>query len=149
MANPRTQGHNWEREVLDDLSTLLDLQKRKEIGTSREFSRALDALGIDIWFEDSSNPISLQCKKTMNRAKTTKNIDVSSLDRINRGVPVLATKVTEKVNVREKTVGKYITFDYNTGLKLLKLLIQHAELFRDKGTELQHDSQPNERDRGI
>lgn len=134
----KTQGSNWERRVVDLLSTVLNLEKfnntnsmTAEIGSSRQFDRNLDAKGIDIWFKTIRN-LHIQCKKTICNGKTVKTIDISSLDRImnNDGIRAVVVRTTKKpLNAkRETSTGEYAVVPMEDFLKLLTIWRQSEEL---------------------
>jgi hypothetical protein len=138
MPNVRTQGHKWERDVIDTWADKLNLVRfnRKnfseaEIGSSRQFSRNLDSRGIDVWFRPdilSQLPFSpaIQCKKKQIRGETVSTIDVKSLSTMEANeddIKLLFTKITRKVVKNEKTEMKVVTMTEDDFFKLLKLCL--------------------------
>ena len=109
MANRnRTAGHNWEREVINDL---------KEIGyieavSSRQASREADNAGIDIC---NTGNIAIQCKNA------AKNIDYHKINKsMNTGKnKIIVHKKTEKKNDRFIEQGRYAVVEYDFFMKLL------------------------------
>lgn len=132
--NPRRDGHAWERYVVSWLSDIFNLEKlsRKnevtaQIATSRAMSKGLDNRGIDIWFgqvPEYIDRLKIQCKKTLNKAKNTVNIDIASLYSMQgllpTDIPLLYTRVTEKRGKRQKIVHEVVTMDIKTFNKFLK-----------------------------
>ena len=120
MTDPRRQGHNWEREVINDLRNALP---DADFDSSRNASRALDNRGIDVY---TSIPVSIQCKKAIERRQSLQ-ICVDSLIRLknqNEVLPVLLHKMTSKKKgaKRETTLHKFAILLYEDYLELMKLL---------------------------
>lgn len=101
-----------------------------EIGTTRMFSQALDAMGIDIWVAPDINfPFDIQCKKSLSQSKFTKKIDISALVNLSRkkkrkNIPVLFSKLTyksDRAKKREQSIGEFMVIDAEIGIKMLKL----------------------------
>ena len=138
MANQRRQGHSFERWTVKWFADKFNLIpatnknfKVAEIGTSRQFSTALDALKIDIWFKpdlpDYIKIIQVQCKKMVSKAVSSLTINVKPLEEMPTGFNFLFTKVTKKVKSNEKAVNTYVTMDLDTFDKLMDSYIRDEE----------------------
>lgn len=125
--NQRRQGHKWERDVVKWIKQIIGYTD-KEIGTTRQHSRALDAKKVDIWVDDADFPFYIQCKKTTTKAKSTRNVDVLSLEQMPKDkMRLLFTKVCETVDKRQKTLGKYVTMELDEFRELFKLYCEHND----------------------
>ncbi len=131
MRKNKVQGSNWERRSIDLLSQVLGLIKfnnknfnEAEIGSTRQFSRHLDAEGIDVWFKHITD-LHIQCKKCISNGVSTKSIDISSLDRIlfKTGIRAVLFRTTKKpVNAKKETLtGEYAVLPMEDFLKLIKI----------------------------
>lgn len=131
MRKNKVQGSNWERSVITLLSQFLNLlpfNNRNfvdaEIGSTRQFSRYLDAEGIDIWFKNITD-LHIQCKKCICNGVATKSIDISSLDRImnKTGIRAVLFKTTKKSKdaKKETSTGEYAVLPMEDFLKLIEL----------------------------
>lgn len=104
----RTAGHNWEREVINDL---------KKIGypdavSSRSESKRTDDAGIDIMF---TGPFNMQCKNESKRPDYHKLIT-----EMPDGINLVLHKYTKKTEKGKfVTQGKYVTLEYKDFLALL------------------------------
>lgn len=133
MSNKR-QGKQWEREGVAMLAEALGLiafnnknHNEAEIGTSGQFSRNLDAEGIDVWFK-GIRPIDAQFKSLTLR-KETVEIPVAPLEDLGEQ-GVLFTKIYKKRKVKRKVVGRYVTLRPELFMKLLKAY--YAELIKQE-----------------
>lgn len=121
-VNVRRQGHNFERDVVKFFASLLGINAYNgknindaEVGRSSYFSKALDDMGIDIWFKKSTymDMFKVQCKKSKN-----KNIDISSIE--DHDDRILFTKLTSYVNAREKHRKTMVTMDIKLFEEIIK-----------------------------
>jgi len=138
MANQRRQGHSFERWTVKWFADKFNLIpatnknfKIAEIGTSRQFSTALDALKIDIWFKPTLpvyiRQIQVQCKKMVSRAKSSLSINILPLTEMPPGFNFLFTKVTKKVTRNEKPVDTYVTMTLEVFDELMDAYIRDEE----------------------
>lgn len=113
MANRnRTAGHNWEREVRNDLKEL----GWKDAETSRYASRKMDDLKVDLI---NTEPFYIQCKvsnKKLDFCKILEEMPNDSSGIIN----IVAAKMTSKSGKRFMTKDKLVIMKYNDFLNLLE-----------------------------
>lgn len=116
----RTAGHNWEREVRNDLIEL----GWEDAATSRYASREMDDLKVDLVRTD---PYYIQCKTSakkidylslLNEMPDTNDIASSHLG----ATKVVVDKITKKVGKRFVTQGKLAVMDYHHFLVLIERL---------------------------
>lgn len=109
MANRnRTAGHNWEREVINDLKKI----GYTEAVSARYESKRLDDAGVDIV---NTGCFNMQCKNESKRP------DYHSLIQgMPDGVNVVLHKYTKKVNAKFIPQGKYVIMEYEHWLDLVK-----------------------------
>ena len=114
-VNVRRQGNNFERDVVRFFANLLQITPYNgknvndaQVGRSSHFSKALDDMGIDIWFKDSylAGLFKVQCKKSKK-----KDIDISSIE--DHPDRLLFTKLTSQKegNSRESHRATMVTMD--------------------------------------
>jgi len=126
-VNVRRQGNNFERVVVKFFADLLSIVSFNgknindaEVGRSSHFSKALDDMGIDIWFKDQeyANTFKVQCKKSKN-----KNIDISSIEE--HPDRLLFTKLTNQVNTRERHRKTMVTMDIELFEEFMKVYLKN------------------------
>lgn len=107
----RTAGHNWEREVINDL------KKRgyKDAVSARYESKRLDDAGVDIV---NTPPFNMQCKNEAKRPDYHKLIT-----EMPDGINVVIHKYTEKKGTKFLTQGKYVIMEYDNWLELIELFV--------------------------
>lgn len=105
----RTAGHNWEREVVNDLKKI----GYKEAVSSRYESKKADDAGIDIV---GTGPFNFQCKNETKRPDYHKLIT-----EMPAGINIVLHKYTKKTE-KGKFVGqgKYAVMDYETFIMFLE-----------------------------
>lgn len=126
--NQRRSGHNWEREVVKDLSYLFGYTP-DDIGTTRENSRKMDAKGLDIWFSDPIG-VDFQCKEKTTNSKELIPLEAKYLDEmITKNKKVLAFKTyrKKKGDKRRKVTGRFAVITWEWFLQLLYLYHQANE----------------------
>lgn len=121
----RRDGHSWERDVITWFSEYLGIEKftkqneaTAQVASSRLMSKALDNCKVDVWFGKVADHIlrlKVQCKKTLSRSKSHKNIDVSSLDEmiVEEGdIKLLFTRLTvPRGKTQQTTYKELVTMD--------------------------------------
>ena len=138
MANQRRQGHSFERWTVKWFADKFNLIpatnknfKVAEVGTSRQFSTALDALKIDIWFKPTLpvyiRKIQVQCKKMVSKAQSSLSINILPLTQMPPGFNFLFTKVTKKVSKNERPVDTYVTMTLEIFDELMDAYIRDEE----------------------
>ena len=138
MAKQRTQGHSFERWTVKWLANVFDLIpasnknfKIAEVGTSRQFSTALDAMKIDVWFNPKLpnyiKNLQVQCKKMLSKGKEALSINIKPLEEMPSGMNLLFTKVTKKVATNEKPVNTYVTMSLDTFQKIIESYILYEK----------------------
>lgn len=124
--NQRTSGHNWEREVVKELATLLDLTP-DEIGTTRLNSRKMDNDGIDIWFKKPIG-VDFQCKEKTTRSKEMIPLDASYIDYMKSDQEkaiLFKTYRNSETSKRRKVTGKYAVIEFEWFKELLMLWLMN------------------------
>lgn len=112
----KRQGYNFERYIVKKLKEIFP---NLLIGTTREYSRALDAKKIDIYVDDDNFPYAIQCKKHLVKTKYAK-IEVQELDSIQTNkIKVLITRFTKRQNTNEKVIGEYVTIKLEDFIKII------------------------------
>lgn len=104
----KSRGNNWEYEVRD----ILQEYNEKRIITTREGSRALDALKVDLMFEDGTSlEYPPQCKSSQS----------FSWNWIDELLPngIVFWKRMKKVTKNQKCIGKYVLMDLETFKSLI------------------------------
>ena len=138
MANQRQQGHSFERWTVKWIADKFDLIpasnknfKIAQVGTSRQFSTALDAQKIDVWFNpnlpDFIKKIQIQCKKMVSKGKEALTINIKPLEEMPKGLNLLFTKVTKKVATNEKPVNTYVTMSLDTFEQIINSYILYEK----------------------
>lgn len=138
MANQRTQGHSFERWTVKWIADKFDLIpasnknfKIAQVGTSRQFSTALDAQKIDVWFNpnlpDFIKKIQIQCKKMVSKGKEALTINIKPLEEMPKGLNLLFTKVTKKIATNEKPVNTYVTMSLDTFEQIINSYILYEK----------------------
>lgn len=127
--NNRKRGHNWEREVITDLSQSLGIVKFQpgvkdyQVASTRFVSKALDDKKIDIWL-DPKLPISklnIQCKSQQVRSLSA--VDITALlDIKEEGTSILLIKATKRTEGAPKTIGKFAVLKYKDFLDICTVL---------------------------
>lgn len=127
MRNNRSLGHNTERSIIKKIADTLGLEAFNgknhstfQIGSTRLMSKLLDALKIDISFQNTKHPISKCSIQIKHCTTTTKKIDVSHLDTIEGDNRILITVTSEKKKDRYYKTGEYVTISLDDYLKLIK-----------------------------
>ncbi|HMT01837.1 MAG TPA: hypothetical protein PKD00_00765 [Burkholderiales bacterium] len=109
MIKNRDKGHNFERKLV----TLLKDKFPKAV-SSRQESRAMDALGIDIV---NTEDFGIQCKSECK--KTVKYIELLERVKKTKKHPIVAHQYTEKKGNRFYTKGEYVIMELSTFIDLL------------------------------
>lgn len=152
--NNRRSGHNTERSWVAIFATRFSLEPFKrnniataEIGTTRMFSTALDAMKVDIWIKPTVkflNRLYMQLKKKVCRGNTL-TIDISSLMEMPHEedkLPVLVNHLKKKQKTRETEIGWFVTMKAEHWLHLI-------EEWRTLKTEQDAKANDPAKDRGI
>lgn len=105
----KLRGSKWEYDVRDILQPF----HTKRIITTREGSRALDAIKQDLMYEDGT---------TLEYPPQCKSAQVFSWKWVDELVPngIVFWKRMKKVNTNQKCIGKYVIMDLETYLNLIK-----------------------------
>lgn len=121
MANRnRTAGNNYELKIAKELSEYFGLEK---IRTTRETSRHLDSLGIDL--DPTDLPFYVQCKYMVN---TPKYDDIINKEQLPKDKPmVVFYGKTEKKGSRFFLQNEYVILKKDDFLKMISLKEQKNE----------------------
>lgn len=132
----RRDGNKVESWVISQLSKLFNYLipfnnknfNSCNIGSTRMFSRHLDGMKQDIWFKEHFQDVSIQCKKSLTKSNSIRNIDVSSLSQMDKSkLRILVTKLTKRPNVNESTIGHFVTMEWKDFEKFLIVWEQHQQ----------------------
>ena len=110
MNTNRTRGHNFERYVVSAVKPLFP-----KALTSRDESRALDNLGIDIAYTGN---FGFQCKCS---ASIVAYIKLIIRIKKTRKYPVVVHRYVEKATTRFINKGEYVMMEYTLLKKMLKI----------------------------
>lgn len=133
--NNRRSGHNAERKWVALFATHFSLEAfaptkknaaTAAIGTTRQFSPALDAMKIDIWISrkiDALSNLCMQIKKKVVKGKALL-IDVTSLTEMitpqDDDFKVLVTNLKQKSKTRETEIGWFVTMPAEDWLRIVE-----------------------------
>lgn len=141
--NNRSIGHRTERTFVSRFAEKFGLvsfnnknHSAAEIGTTRQFSKQLDALKIDVWFSDKLKWLKnlfIQIKNRQLQSKSKWTVDVTPL----RDMPnekgkyrCVVTRLTYKPNKKQQEIGWFVSMPMEEWLELIKKLNEY-ELSRD------------------
>ena len=106
MRNNRTAGHGWELECKSFLKDCL----KQAVITTRQGSRALDAMKIDLMSETGRLEFNFQCKNYAKKLDYDKVLYEMPKNELN----IILHKYTEKKGKRFITKGKFAIMEIET-----------------------------------
>lgn len=138
----RTAGHNYERQITNELKEL----GFEDVVTARSESRNMDDKGVDIF--GSSLPFFVQCKNSQNYPKIHELLTSELLP--TEKPLIIFHKKTKKQNVKFATQGEYVYFKKDdfyklieTNSKILELAseLAHNRTFYESGDIIQNEDE--------